>query len=551
MDENEETNDVIVVLLDFPKGGTLGLDGQSIVLKTEDFVGVKNLPSKSFHLVTCKNGNGSQQNNDSSNHSRQETNTINASVPVGFLVFGDCSEGNDRHLIRKYDPQTEEVGSKEASPIDDLTKKNLLHQIQSTNHHNSSRVLLYDQIVQGESLSNQDGADENVVLTQQRVWREQTRYINESRSVLLQTIRGLSSGDKIVPGCYDPDSRATVTTIDATMDGKSLVYPPIPVVDPRHSLATHKHSGTFRFLSRFLPSERTELFLSSQASSKKNTFVWLDKILDVYYRNSWQALLGDLQLSYLMFLYLGCFSSLEHWKDLLAMLSLAVDENRQMTGNHLSLYRGLLRLLPYQLSSMTDPEFLEDIEEGGGNFLIPSLERLYQYYDYSNREKQHTALPGGEDAEEEELLLKLKHILSSKFSETFSPERLLVPRITTVQDNDDRRNIVETEPMDVETKAFNGHHFSDDDNDEDGPVVVSSEEIEASLARSYNSFPVASSLQDTVALRETYPLLAAAVMPHEDVLMTCARALDDQNDVSLVREAAAYLFEVERKRTPF
>ena len=90
----------------------------------------------------------------------------------------------------------------------------------------------------------------------------------------------------------------------------------------------------------------------------------------------------------------------------------------------------------------------------------------------------------------------------------------------------------------------------DDDDDDDGPVVVSSEEIEASFARSSSSFVTPITTTETKeninVLRKEYPLLAAAIMPNEDVLMTCARALDEKGDVSLVREAAAYLQQVEQ-----
>jgi hypothetical protein len=35
----------------------------------------------------------------------------------------------------------------------------------------------------------------------------------------------------------------------------------------------------------------------------------------------------------------------------------------------------------------------------------------------------------------------------------------------------------------------------------------------------------------------------------EDIVMTCARVLEERNDVTLVREAAHYLEHVERYRT--
>ena len=51
-------------------------------------------------------------------------------------------------------------------------------------------------------------------------------------------------------------------------------------------------------------------------------------------------------------------------------------------------------------------------------------------------------------------------------------------------------------------------------------------------------------------LRLKFPLLYAAILPHEDITMLCARVLDEQTDVSLVREAASYLEEVESKKGP-
>mmetsp|Transcript_25496 Transcript_25496/g.29200 ORF Transcript_25496/g.29200 Transcript_25496/m.29200 type:complete len:295 (+) Transcript_25496:114-998(+) len=108
----------------------------------------------------------------------------------------------------------------------------------------------------------------------------------------------------------------------------------------------------------------------------------------------------------------------------------------------------------------------------------------------------------------------------------------------------------------IKNKNEDNNNNNDDDDDENGPIVVSSEEIEASLARSTSlSFTISTATTTgtdintkelQIRLRKEYPLLAAAIMPHEDVLMTCARALDEKNDVSLVREAACYLKEVEQ-----
>lgn len=576
---------LVIALLDFPKGGTFGLDGQSIVLKTDDFVGVNNIPNDAFHLVTCKNGHGSSLLNDNNNNNNN--NTIDTAVTVGFLVFGDDDDidnhhgGNNSsssgHLVRKYDPQTEEVASEERYRVDDITKRNIIQHM-TDGSLPSSRVLRYDQIVSGGNAGNGNTTNqEEQLFSGQRVWREQTRYI---RKDLLKDIRGLSSGDKIVPGCYDPedeikknnDKTITVST-ENDNDGKSLTYPSIPVVDPRLFLVRHKHHGTNRFLSRLEPRERTRLFLSSSSAAAAReseggapNFVWLDRVLRDCYRGSWEALLGDLQLSYVLFLYLGCYSSLAHWKDLLAMLSLAVDgiggdRNRDRSRHrHESLYRSLLRLLPYQLSSMNDPEFLENIDEGGGNFLIPSLARLKGYYETERQppESNTTAIQDPEEEEEPELLLKFRHVLSSKFPQSFV-FRPSVPTITRIRSNSDDSDKGNNNDNDNNNSNNNNNsngngstgdtanHTMDIDwgneDEEDGPVVVSSEEIEASMARS----SVAVTARDaaiTKQLRTKYPLLAAAMTSSEDVLMTCARVLDEKTDVSLVREAAAYLEEM-------
>lgn len=613
MDDNDDDDDddvgLVVGIIDFPVGGTFGIDGQNIILKQNDhnigsrttnLIGVKNIPRNyKFHLVTCNSNGGGHGSTDT----KENNNTINTAITVGFIVWGDHYYNDDDHVIRKYDPQTEEVSS---NPVDEITRRNLLTQMPMMKPPRNN-IFRYDQIVHPSSSSSSSSQLQLQVLNQGMIWKEQTRYINESSDLLLREKRGLFSGRKIVPGCYDPKKEETEKEDEAIRsnsnsnscnynsqknstsieDGTSIVYPPIPVIDRNVALATHmKHNGTRLFLSRLAPSERTKLLLlqqsSSSSSDNNNDCMWLDRILMDYYSNSWSALLGDLQLSYLVFLYLGCYASLEHWKDLLAMLSLEIVVHNEDSNNNTNkeeehqrkhrdlLYLGLLRLLPYQLSSMVDPEFLEDIDgEGDGNFLLPSLMRLLNYY-----ERKYTS-----NNDDDDLLSKFRHVLSSKFPRTFSTvvsssgsnfsssSKMMVTKIERPSKEDNHKSYV---------RIHNSDNFNDDkmhtdrmddddaeDNDDDGPVVISSDEIEASLARSSSLFPDStktvgkptSSLIGGLRsngrklaepLQKDYPLLTAAIMPHEDVLMTCARALDEKRDVSLVREAAAYLEKVEQ-----
>jgi hypothetical protein len=96
----------------------------------------------------------------------------------------------------------------------------------------------------------------------------------------------------------------------------------------------------------------------------------------------------------------------------------------------------------------------------------------------------------------------------------------------------------------VENQDFESMDRSDDDVD-DAPVVVSLDDMEASMARQ-TLFPVKQEYPD--AHKRVYPLLFASMQLHEDIVMTCARVLDEKVDVSVVREAAAYLEQVEAKK---
>jgi len=250
-----------ICLLDLKKDATVGLDGQTIVLRTDDFMGVSGL-NAGFHLVSIRAH-------------------PNSSIAVGFLVLDTRTP-----LIRKYDPQTEEVSSQ---LVDSLTSKNLLEQM---NHGQlpPTSMVDYSKIVPAEH---------------RQQWQEQTKFIHDSGVLKL---RGLKHGDKVIPGSYQDDDSSSLTISKTTVDGKSLEYPSIPVVDTTVSLRSNGHAGAKRYLSGMSPSERTQLFLEPKLATRL-----LRDVLRTYYEGNWKALLGDLQLSYTLFLYLQCLASLEHW----------------------------------------------------------------------------------------------------------------------------------------------------------------------------------------------------------------------------------------------
>eukprot|EP00980_Cylindrotheca_fusiformis_P018555 scaffold6148_cov127-Cylindrotheca_fusiformis.AAC.2 len=151
----------------------------------------------------------------------------------------------------------------------------------------------------------------------------------------------------------------------------------------------------------------------------------------------------------------------------------------------------------------------KDVDEAGDNFLLPLLRKLCQNMSASK-------------VIEDKLFSRFRSLLVNRFPNSFA---------TNHTDNRMESDV-------------------DDDDDEDGPTIVSTEYIEASLARS-SAQPQLQPQQSTIPMdiRQEYPFLVAAVMPQEDIVMTCARILDEKKDVSLVREAAAYLEEVEQQKS--
>jgi A1 cistron-splicing factor AAR2 len=443
-------------------------------------------------------------------------------------------------MIRQYDPSTEEVSP---DPVDDeATVRNLLGQLRRGGAGpGDPRFADYAAVV---------GRDK------QADWRELTDCI--SPGILRR--RGIAEGGKLVPGAYNGDDLAADPPRGGS-DGMSVAYPPIPVIavgasppQPPSHHRVHHHPGTKSYLSRLEPGQRTRLLLDPHPCAQV-----LGALLRDYYGGSWRDLIGDVQLSYLLFLHLHCFASLEHWRDLVAMLSL-VDPRRLPSASTTScppdlrrvasedLYPRLMGTLARQAEAV-DEDFFDDAELSGDNALVPSLARLLRMrHDNVDDDGAAAALRSARDS--------LRGTLRRRFPSQFPPEG--GPVASSAMDAGPRDDDEEEEDSlsGNDSVAFE-YQDDEEEEEEDGPAVVASDELDASLARiaadraatAAGSFGVGGgpTVGYSSELRDRYPVLFAALLPTEDVVMTCARALDDANDVSLVREAADYLQNVEAR----
>lgn len=535
---NRNNESIALAILDLPIGSVINIDGTPIVLQRDDFVGIHSIPVKTapisynhhankttvndsmFHFVSISGGNVK------ANIGSGTSATTNTTVGFVLLVTHDK---DDPIVARRYDPTTEEVSS---SPIDNMTISNLIEKVRS-NQIDQRRIICYRDII---SQANEE------------VWYDLTNFI-----AVVAKFRKLQNGDKVVPGAYELDDdnndigTRQKSTENCSVDGTSIIYPPIPVFArdiytthfPSHveAASTFRHVGTRRFLQLLNPSLRTSFCLEVNGVNSANKA--LNFIIDTTYERKWEHLLGDIQLSFILFLHLHCYTSYTFWRDAIAMISV-VDATAMK--QHMTMYDALFHTLSVQIQSMDNDEGLfSDIDMSDDDFfLLPSLEQLLS-----------TASNVGFTTSLQTLQAAVKVKFSSRIVET------------------DKNNSANSDlvPMDGDHDDICGSVDINDDNDDDDddlPVIVSSEEIELSLLRSqehvnelkryYHSPQSTATMEhhDRERLRQHYPLLLAAMdssSGKEDILMTCARVLYDAVDVSVVREAAAYLEDIERKKT--
>lgn len=432
-------------LLDLARGSVIGFDGVTVALQRDDFVGISMIPISSFHFLTVRGG--------SANSTKSSSPVTESTFTVAFVL------PEDKIFCRKFDPQTEEVSS---LPVDTVTLNNLQSEIQG-NRLNPERVISYDNFISQERINE---------------WKYLTSYISQS----LLGLRKAKPGDKIIPGSFE-----TSTQDPTNADGAPLSYPLVPLLGETRCI---RHAPTKRYMASLSPDERTGIFMATRPAD-----LVFDTLLREHYNGDYELILGDIQLSFVAFQHLHCYASMEHWRDLLAMLSFVSSTTMH---RHVPLYSGLVNILIPQMKAV-DLEMFGDGDESDENFLLPAVRRLC--------EKMHR-------------------------NGVFSAP--LTPFISLLQSRFEYFSVVDPIESDDES-----------DDDDDGPVVVSNEEIEKFNARLVVQKPTTGSRDKDTSIKSDYPLLFAAMMPNEDAVMTCARALDEANDVSLVREAAEYLERVE------
>ncbi len=351
MNDSNESNDTktnTIALLSLPYNVSISLDGSGgkKIRKTdgEDLIVIHHVPD-GFHLLTTMMNSDDNDRSGGAMHS------------VGLLIlFNGNGDDSNNFVGRKFDHRTEELSPE---PLDEVTKNNLVKAIENKNV-DLTRVIPHVQFV-ASSLANvhDRGQNQNQV---DQTWR--THLTNFITGRVLNKHHLTGNGDKIIPGSYTceeddgndfmntkPNSqdcgdqlekKGKVSSSNSTKiveeDGTTMQYPPIPCLlipdrkdDKKggktkariyHGLVQH-HIGTRRYLAMLEPNQRTVLFTSIGPNGDvddDDTFkslsppdIVFNDILHRYYDDQWEILLGDLQLSFAVFICCSCLSSLEHW----------------------------------------------------------------------------------------------------------------------------------------------------------------------------------------------------------------------------------------------
>jgi A1 cistron-splicing factor AAR2 len=291
---------------------------------------------------------------------------------------------------------------------------------------------------------------------------------------------------------------------------------------------------------------------------------------------------GELQLSFLLFLFLISFSSLNAWKYLLALL--VNSENYWKTNK--KHFKQLLQIFFYQLKFLSH-DFLEN-EISKETFLLPVLSSLFtilnsmtssllvnrkvSVWDNSNDDENEEMenlplkLTNGNRKEERsdledilELQIRLNKFLFKKFNITFYQHNTEIPVTTTGNEKGDHSSYIEErmiaqsaspraydEDMEDEegTRVASKRLFpaAENDDDDDSMKVADDQQQESSLHGAaametvdLSHINLTSENREELQFNWRYPLLSDAMKAshgQEDLLMTAMRILDETEEKS-------------------
>lgn len=314
---------VSLALLNLPPNTVLSLDGcgTQTLRKEEELVVITDLPP-GFRLLSIRAGAVNKESHVGTNMSMSIGLTMLLPREENVDVTSSPSDAYKKNLIvRKYDNQTEEIAS---NPPDDITCKNLYEAIQQQRQNEQTNQI---QLIPYQTFTRNLNVDLNtaaVNVEESNNWNSVlTNFISQK---VLKNHNLSGRGDKIIPGSMDltdeEESKIKIKYDDKqNEDGIYMKYKPIPCFDTaqdqdRGKVKPQNHKGTKKYIASLPPPARTAIFTRQYGDvydgKSLGDFIF-QSLLDNYYEGQWEVLVGEIQLSFVVFVCCSCLASLEHW----------------------------------------------------------------------------------------------------------------------------------------------------------------------------------------------------------------------------------------------
>ncbi|OWZ13435.1 hypothetical protein PHMEG_00013239 [Phytophthora megakarya] len=185
---------------------------------------------------------------------------------------------------------------------------------------------------------------------------------------------GVEFGAILLPG----DAVEEAATSTKTQEGVVPYFPDLP--------------RTVRFTT--LQKTRTDLSAEARTAYHFDRSERLEELIETEFGGEWKELVGELQLSFLVFLQLSSLAALEQWKQFIALMCSC----ERALSSQVALFLAFIKLLRTQLEQISE-DFFQD-ETTSENFLRPCLVSLLELIEADDAPPQ---------------AFHLRHLLTSRF----------------------------------------------------------------------------------------------------------------------------------------
>lgn len=371
-------------------------------------------------------------------------------------------------------------------------------------------------------------------------WQNITQFITEA--VLLRANCDLDK--TLLAGDVDDETEADKELTRVLLSNKRSSF--------LSTIGTSERTSTASYCPiRQIEAEVVQSTYNTSAFARKLTQMQLDKswlieeMLQRYYpQKHWSALLGELQVSFIMFMMLYSYHSLNHWKLLIGYVCKA--EHFLQTNQDFS--ASFIKVLFNQLKFIPDDFFENEIS--ANSFILPALTSLFSCLNY---------VACSEDLNEHKR--RFERYISKKFNIRVVSTTITTPAVANLQSSADlpMENSGEEATVDDSYCVMEGNERQL--QDEETAHIVSSDLPQEGPGEPLTTTPVRLSIpmdhvlspaeKEELKFSWRYPLICTEMKKsngREDMIMTAMRLYEEVSEVLMNQGAKAMTKDMEMIR---